>query len=104
MIGGARLVLFSLVSMITYTLAYYFNWAPFRLYPASADIEWLRPSHADSVSISWYGWIAAGVLAGALVASLTPGSLVRRIPTRAAWLIPMGLFAATLLYEKRWFF
>jgi hypothetical protein len=104
MTGGGRLMLFSQVSMVTYTLAYYFNWALFRLYPASGDIEWLRPSQAAGVSISWYGWIALAVVAGALAAALTPGHLVQRIPAPAAWLVPVLLLAATLLYEKRWFF
>jgi hypothetical protein len=104
MIGGARLVLFSLVSMVTYTLAYYFGWALIRFYPATGELQWLGGARTDSASISWYGWIAASVLSGAIVAALTPRRLAQRIPADAAWLMPVILFAAALLYEKRWFF
>lgn len=104
MICGARLVLLSLVSTVSYTFSYYFDWALFRFYPTTGEIEWLVRSRAGSAPISWYGWVAASVLAGAVVAALTPGRLAQRIPADAAWLVPVMLFAAALLYEKRWFF
>jgi hypothetical protein len=103
-IGGARLVLFSIVSTVTYTFAYFFNWALFRFYIATGEIRWLDQSRTDTSSISWYGWLAAATLTGAVVTIVTPRRLAQRIPADAAWLVPVLVIAATLLYEKRWFF
>lgn len=104
MIGSARLVLFSLVGMVSYTFAYYFDYALVRFYPVTGEIQWLGSPRGDTASISWYGWIATGVLAGVIVASLTPKRVAQRISADAVWLLPAITVAAALLYEKRWFF
>ncbi len=101
---GPRRVLFSLVSMIGYTLAYYFDWSVIRFYPTTGEIQWLGAPRADIACISWYGWIAMSVVAGAAVTALTPRRLAQRISADAVWLVPLILIAAALLYEKRWFF
>jgi len=97
-----RLIVFSLVACIAYTLAYYFEWSLFQYYVADNSIGfWERG--ASGPPILWYGWLATAVLAGATAAAVIPKSWVARLLPDVLWLVPLVMIFAALMYERRWF-
>lgn len=98
-----RLIVFSLVAAIAYTLAYYFDWSLFRYYLSSSEIIFFNQSGGEGPPILWYGWLATAVLAGGAAALAAPPKLSSKIPADLIWLLPLVLIFAALMYEKRWF-
>lgn len=98
----ARLMLFSLIACVAYTLAYYFDWSLFRYYLGTGSIGLSAPSTAGA-PILWYGWLATAVLAGLAAAFIIPRSLSARLSPELVWLVPSIAVLAALMYELRWF-
>ena len=103
MIGRGRSTLFSLSASISYTLAYYFDWPLFRYYPTVNEVHLFPQGPSAGFPILWYGWVATGLLLGAVVAIASPERWAKHIPPDVSWLVAIGLFVAVLVYEKRWF-
>jgi hypothetical protein len=98
-----RLMIFSLVACIAYTLAYYFEWSLFRYYFAENSIGFWEQGGASGPPILWYGWLATAVLAGAAAAAVVPARWIARLLPDLLWLVPVVLMFAALMYERRWF-
>jgi hypothetical protein len=98
----SRARLFSIVAVMAYTAAYYFNWPQLRYY-VGAGFDLTSPPPGGKI-IFWYGWLGAAILAGAAAAFLTPEKLRRRLPADLGWMVPIAMVIAAILYEKRWFF
>jgi len=100
----ARLMMFSLIGSIAYTLAFYFDWSLFQYDLATHSVHFLaHDTEAGPPLILWYGWLATAVLAGGVFAAITPSRLSARLLPDLLWLIPVVLIFAAVLYEKRWF-
>lgn len=97
------LIVFSIVFVIAYTLCFYFNVALFKYYPLVAEFHINNQPKELGPPISWYGWMAVAALVGLPIAFLLPRSWSNRLPTSYAWVIPMLVLVAVLIYEKRWF-
>ena len=98
----ARLMLFSLIACVFYTLAYYFDWSLFRYYLGTGTLDVSASANAGA-PILWYGWLATAILAGVVVAIVVPRSWSTRISPELAWLVPSVALLAALMYELRWF-
>jgi hypothetical protein len=98
-----RLIVFSLVATIAYTIAYYFDWSLFQYYMQDNRIVFFNQGAGEGPPILWYGWLATAVLAGSVAASAIPPKLAAKIPADLIWLLPLVLIFAALMYEKRWF-
>jgi hypothetical protein len=97
-----RLMVFSLVACIAYTLAYYFEWSLFRYYFAENSIGFWEQG-TSGPPILWYGWLATAVLAGVVVAVALPPRWITRLLPDLLWVVPVVLIFAALMYERRWF-
>lgn len=95
--------MFSVASLIAYTLAYYFDWPLFRFYPASAQFSVMPLPDSAGPPILLYGWVLTAALAGIAGSLLVPRALAGRMPPDLLWLIPVAAMAAAFLYELRWF-
>ena len=99
-----RLMIFSLVACVAYTLAYYFEWSLFQYYFAQNSIGgFWEQGGASGPPILWYGWLATAVLVGAIGAMTIPSRWVGRLLPDLLWLVPVVLIFAALMYERRWF-
>ena len=98
----ARLTVFSLAASIAYIAAYYFNWPLFRYFPETMRFGLSAPP-APVQTVLWYGWLANGIIAGAIVALIVPKRLAARLSPDLLWQVPVVLVLAVLIYERRWF-
>ena len=97
--------IFSILFGIIYTALFYFNWAPFRYYPAMEKFtRETLPLEEGGPAILWYAWVIVGVAISAVIALLIPRKLAERLSTGLIWIVPAALLVAILIYEKRWFF
>src|ERR1700694_1110068 len=71
-----RLMVFSLVACIAYTLAYYFDWPLFQYYLEENRFHFTVQPPSSGPPILWYGWLATAVLAGAAFALVVPRRLL----------------------------
>ena len=99
----ARLMVFSLIACIAYTLAYYFDWPLFQYYLDENRFHFTVQPASSGPPILWYGWLATAILAGGALALVVPRRLLSRFLPDLAWLIPSALIVAALIYEVRWF-
>jgi hypothetical protein len=100
---SGRATLFSLTAVPIYTVNYYFNWPLFRYYPTSHSFSFTNQPDAGP-AILWYGWIAAAMAVGAVVAFAVPRRWSDRLPLDLTWMVLAIALFAVFLYEKRWFF
>jgi hypothetical protein len=98
-----RLMVFSLIACIAYTLAYYFDWSLFQYYLEENRFHFTVQPPSSGPPILWYGWLTTAVLAGGAIALIVPRRLLTRLLPDLVWLIPSVLIVAALIYEVRWF-
>jgi hypothetical protein len=98
-----RLMVFSLIACIAYTLAYYFDWSLFQYYLQENRFHFTVQPASSGPPILWYGWLALAILAGGVVTLVLPPQFAARLPPDLLWLIPSALMLAALMYEMRWF-
>jgi MFS family permease len=98
-----RLVVFSMLFIVVYTLCFYFSVALFKYYPMVREFHVNSQGRAAGPPISWYGWIAVATLVSGAVALIVPGRLADRIPPVVSWAVPLAVLVTVLIYEKRWF-
>jgi hypothetical protein len=100
---NSRWMIFSLVACVTYTLAYYFDWALFQYYLGENAFHFSRQDSSAGPPILWYGWLASASLGGLAAAAVVPKRLAARLSADLLWLVPLVLIVAALMYERRWF-
>ena len=100
--NGPRLKIFSIVFGVFYIVAFYFDLALFRYYPAAREFHWMR-TDGIGVVILWYGWIATSALASAAIAFAVPGKMSERLWPGWVWIVPTAVVVVMLIYERRWF-
>jgi hypothetical protein len=99
-----RLMVFSVVASVLYTLSYYFDWSLFQYYVAEGRFHFSLPSQSAGPPILWYGWLATASLGGIAAAIAVPRRLMTRLLLPdLAWLIPVATLIAAVMYELRWF-
>ena len=103
MTQSSRFAVFSMISTITYVLAYNFGWQMFRYYPLVKQVTLDALPKAAGPAMMYYGWMATAALAGLVVALIVPPKFAARLPSAVAWVVPLLLAAFTLVYEKHWF-
>jgi hypothetical protein len=100
---NGRVLLFSVIAPLAYTIANYFNLSLFRYYPSAGRFSFAGQPDLGS-PILLYGWITTAILSSALAAFIVPRRWSDRLPPDLCWMaLSVALFAA-LIYEKRWFF
>ena len=100
---NGRLMVFSLIACLAYTLAYYFDWPLFQYYLEENRFHLTAQPASSGPPILWYGWLATAILAGGVCALILPRRLLTRVLPDLVWLIPCALIVAALMYEARWF-
>ena len=100
---NGRLMMFSLVASVVYTLAYYFDWPLIQYLVAEKRFGFAAGANAGP-AILWYGWMGTAVLAGAAAALLVPQRAAAKLPADLIWLVPVAAIIAALIYEQRWFY
>lgn len=101
----AQVKIFSILFGVIYTALFWFNWAPFRYYPAMEKFtRETLPLDEGGPAILWYAWVAVGVIISAVISILFPRKLAERLWTGLIWVVPAALLVTILIYEKRWFF
>ena len=101
----AQVKIFSILFGVIYTVFFYFNWAPFRYYPAMEKFtRETLPLEEGGPAILWYAWVLAGVAISAVISLLVPRKLAEKLSIGLIWIVPAALLVAILIYEKRWFF
>lgn len=103
MTSYGKLLVFSMLFAVVYTLCFYFNIALFKYYPMVGEFHVTAQGRQAGPPISWYGWMAVAFLVSAPVALVLPAKLVDRIPPSVAWVLPTLILVTVLVYEKRWF-
>jgi hypothetical protein len=101
-VKGPRLKIFSIVFSVLYVVAFYFDLALFRYYPAVREFHWMR-TDGIGVVILWYGWIATAAFASTAIAFAVPRKMAERLWPGWAWIVPTAVVVVTLIYERRWF-
>jgi hypothetical protein len=101
--GSAKLIVFSMLFIVVYTLCFFFNVALFKYYPMVREFHVDSQGKAAGPPISWYGWLAVAALVSGAVALAVPGRLASRIPPAVSWVVPLVVLVTVLVYEKRWF-
>ena len=98
-----RWTLFALVAGAAYVLAYANDMTLFYYYPMVGEWHVLPQGEALGPRITYYGWKAIGILAGAL-ALLLPARWTARLPPDTVWVGALLLIAVVLFHESHWFF
>lgn len=100
---SGRANVFSLVGVIAYSLAYYFNISVFQYYPQSGKVS-IHPLSNAGLTIFWYGWVAFAIIAGVIAMFILPQRWLYRVPRDLTWIVLILAIFAALIYEQRWFF
>lgn len=90
-------VTFAAVFSVVYVLAVENNWALFSYAPATGTFAPLVTPAAAGPTMYWYGWIATAAIVAALVAvlvSLVPESLAKRVWPGLSWAVPVAVLIA----------
>ena len=100
----AQVKIFSMLFGVIYSLFFYFNWAPFRYYPAMERFtRETFPLAEGGPAILWYAWVTGAFVISAAISLLCPPKLADRLWVGLIWIVPATLLVAILIYEKRWF-
>lgn len=93
----------ALVAGAAYVLAYSQDVTLFYYYPMVGEFHWLPQPNALGPRITYYGWKAIGLAAGAL-ALLLPGRWTARLPADTVWVGALLLVFVVCFHEMHWFF
>jgi len=88
------LPVFSVVFVVVYGFAVYFNLALFTYHPQLHQFAFLVEPPKAGPAMYWYGWITTSALVALLVASIaltTPQQWTARIWPGWTWLIPVAV-------------
>jgi hypothetical protein len=95
---------FTLVFGIGYAIAVYINYPLFRYYPLANRFSF--HDLADRTlgpAMSWYGWMAVGVIPAIVIAACVPKRIGDRIPGAAFWILVLIMFVVGFYRERDWF-
>jgi hypothetical protein len=101
------LPLFSIVFLIVYAIAMYFNLAPFSYYPQVGKfVAGVGPTTQQlGPSMYWYGWLSVALVIAvpiAAIAGFASDKVINRIAPIAPWLaIALAVFFVWVL--RAWF-
>lgn len=90
-------VTFAAVFSVVYVLAVENNWALFSYAPATGTFAPLVTPATAGPTMYWYGWIATAAIAAGFVAvlvSLVPESLAKRVWPGLSWAVPVAVLIA----------
>ena len=87
-------IVFSLSAAVVYVLSDLLGWALFTIHPATGRFELGQTAarRNEGPVMYWYGWVATTAILStvlALLASLLPENVTRRIPLFLLWLLPI---------------
>jgi hypothetical protein len=101
MTGARSLPVFAIVFAVVYAIAYVIaveqNYALFTYHPAIEEFGFLVESAREGPAMYWYGWIAtAGIVAliAAIIASLVPEQMAKRLWSGWSWAVPVAAMFA----------
>lgn len=96
--------LFTLTFGLGYAIAVTIDIPLFRYYPLISRFS--LEDLADRTlgpAMSWYGWIAIGLLPALVLAAIVPKRIGDRLPAAVFWILPLVMFAAGYYREQAWF-
>src|SRR5262249_18366899 len=95
---------FSLVFGLAYAAAVYINYPLFRYYPLAQQfsLQDLKDP-ALGPAMSWFGWIAVGLIAALVASAVVPKRIGDRIPAWIFWIVIVLMFVAAWQRERDWF-
>lgn len=99
---SGRWVLATLVAGFAYVLAYTQEWTLFNYYPMVGEFHWQAMGDDLGPRITYYGWKAIGVLAGAAIL-LLPAHWFRLFSGTTLWYGLLGLVGLIGAHEAHWF-
>jgi hypothetical protein len=87
-------VVFSLTATVVYVLCDILGFPLFTYHPATGRLEWGygMPRRNEGPVMYWYGWLLTTAIVStvvALLATLLPENITRRIPLFTLWLLPL---------------
>jgi|GEM_PF-5874066 len=97
-----RWTLAALIAGAAYVAAYSQDVTLFYYYPMVNEWHWLPQSEALGPRITYFGWKAIGLLAGA-AALLVPRNWTDRLPRDTVWVGALVLSAVVCAHESHWF-
>lgn len=97
-----RWTLAALVAGAAYVLAYSQDVTLFYYYPMVGEWHWQPQGEMLGPRITYYGWKAIGLLAGATTL-LLPRRWTDRLPADTVWVGALLLAAVVCVHESHWF-
>lgn len=97
------LALFAPVFVLVYGALYTLKLPVFIYYPLQRELAFERLSAGHGPGMFWYGWLAAGLVAGFLAVTLVPARWVAHLPASTAWLSALAVMGLVVLEEFHWF-
>lgn len=97
------LALFAPAFALVYGALYALKLPVLVYYPLQRELAFERLSEAHGPGMLWYGWLAAGLLAGLVAVMLVPARWAARVPASTAWLPAFAVMGLVVLEESRWF-
>lgn len=97
------LAAFAPVFAIVYGLLYAAKQPVFIYYPLRGELSLERLAPDQGPAMLWYGWLAAGTLAGLIAAALVPARWATRLPASAAWITALLVMIVIVVEEAHWF-
>jgi hypothetical protein len=88
------MLVFSLSATVIYVLCDLLSLPLFTFHPATGRVEWgyALPRRNEGPVMYWYGWLLTTLIASsviALLATLLPENVTKRIPLVALWVLPI---------------
>lgn len=95
--------LFSPAFSLVYAVLYCEHFPIFIYYPLNQELALraLPPSHGPGML--WFGWVAAGLLAGVVTVWLVPIRWAARVPAWSSWCVMIAVMALVVFKEHHWF-
>jgi len=98
---------FSVSFSLTYLLVDIYRGPLFSYYPAThlVTLGWTPSTGDDGPAMYWYGWLLSSLLVAltlSIISSFAPLSLIRRIPSSIAWMVPVALIPV-MIYSLKFY-
>ncbi|MFO1511142.1 MAG: hypothetical protein U1F31_15410 [Steroidobacteraceae bacterium] len=86
---------------LVYGVLYALKQAVFIFYPLRGELTLERLGTEYGPGMLWYGWLAAGLFAGAIAMAIVPPGLAARVPPALTWLAMLAAMVLIILEELR---
>jgi len=104
---GTFATIFSASFSLSYLIADVYKLPIFSYYPATMKVTlgWTPSTVDDGPAMYWYGWLLTSLVIAlplSLLCSTLPFSVLKKIPTSLAWIVPVTLIPV-LIYTLKFY-